>query len=101
MFFDPRRGINKKDPSVKHVWREIHDVLINIWDPIGVSDIEAAQDEYDSYIGKIYALLNDSACESTLERHLWFIEDVNMGLSCSKERRKAAVQALLKIKLSN
>ena len=41
--------------------RRYHDgirrILLNDWDPIGVADIAEAQDEYDSYVGKIYGML--------------------------------------------
>ena len=35
----------------------IHRILLRDWDPIGVADIVEAQDEYDSYVGKIYGML--------------------------------------------
>ena len=36
----------------------IRAVLMAEWDPIGVSDIPEAADEYDSYIGGVYELWN-------------------------------------------
>lgn len=50
------------DQDKQRIWQEIHDVLLNIWDPIGVSDIESAQDEYDSYIGKWPAPISWATC---------------------------------------
>jgi hypothetical protein len=88
---------NEKNRNIKRVWQEIHDVLIKIWDPIGVSDVEAAQDEYDSYIGGIYSLLEKGADAKTLEDHLLLIETKQMGLSKGIGTRSAVVEALLNI----
>ncbi len=48
-------------PSRKQRAREIQDsirqVLLHDWDPIGVADEPAAQDEYDAYVGGVYRLL--------------------------------------------
>jgi hypothetical protein len=35
----------------------IRQVLLDVWDPIGIKDVKEAQDEYDSYLGGIYELL--------------------------------------------
>jgi len=41
--------------------RRYHDairrVLLHDWDPISVVEVAEAQDEYDSYIGKIHGML--------------------------------------------
>jgi hypothetical protein len=51
------------------------------WDPIGVDDMPEAADEYDGYIGSIYALLRDSASDERIAQHLSEIETKTMGLS--------------------
>ena len=38
----------------------VRDVLMREWDPIGVSGIPEAADEYDSYLGTIYLMLLDA-----------------------------------------
>lgn len=38
---------------------KIREILIQEWDPIGVRDVPQAQDEYDSYIGRVYVMLMD------------------------------------------
>jgi hypothetical protein len=55
-------------------------VLLRDWDPIGVQDEPAAQDEYDSYIGGVYHLLVSGATEQQLADHLWRIEKDTIGL---------------------
>jgi len=37
----------------------IRQILLKEWDPIGVREIEGAQDEYNRYAGLIYKLLID------------------------------------------
>ena len=46
------------------VWINIRTVLMEHWDPIGVSEMPEAADEYDSYIPNIKALLRAGACEA-------------------------------------
>jgi hypothetical protein len=64
------------------VWLEIQDqiraVLNGSWDPIGVAGV--VRDEYDSYIGGIYALLLRGADDHELAQHLALIETKSMGL---------------------
>ncbi|MBI1827043.1 MAG: cyclase family protein [Planctomycetes bacterium] len=67
-------------------FKAIHDVLIREWDPIGVSDEPAAQDEYDSYIPRIYRLIVEGADDFALARHLEKIETDQMGLASHHDR---------------
>lgn len=90
---------DSENSGINKVTQEIHDVLIRIWDPIGVRDCESAQDEYDSYIGKIYSLLSKGADQKEINAHLYFIETVTMGLSGKNLKREDAVRALLSIKI--
>ena len=72
-----------KDPSerrTRDIMKQIHDVLWNDWDPIGVRAI-APEDEYDSYIGGVYELLSGRAPnEAVLIDHLYQIETETMEL---------------------
>jgi hypothetical protein len=44
------------------------------WDPIGVSDIREAADEYDSNLGGVYELLERGASEASICDYLRNIE---------------------------
>jgi hypothetical protein len=59
---------------------EIRSVLNTDWDPIGVVG-DGINDEYDSYIGRIYSLLLSSASEQAIAEHLRAIELDRMGLT--------------------
>jgi len=50
------------------------------WDPIGVNGIPEAADEYDSYIGGVYELLETGAPSAVLSAYLRAIEVDRMEL---------------------
>lgn len=58
----------------REVRQNIRRVLMAEWDPIGVSDIPEAADEYDSYIGGVYELLEGGASEGDIGAYLREIE---------------------------
>lgn len=53
---------------------KIRGILMAQWDPIGVEGIPEAADEYDSYIGGVYELLEAEAPASAISGHLRRIE---------------------------
>jgi hypothetical protein len=59
----------------------IRHLLMTKWDPIGVADEPMAADEYDSYIGEIFELLERDAQRESIEEHLRDIETKRMGLT--------------------
>ncbi len=77
----------------------IHNILLNEWDPIGVSGIEEAHDEYDSYIIDILVLLGDKAGEKEFFDFLWYIETEHMGLKGNRDRTKKIANKLAGIRI--
>ncbi len=78
----------------------IRHVLMEKWDPIGVADVPEAYDEYDSYIGDIFRLLQEHTTRDEIADHLCDIETRAMGLSeTSKahDRRLSAVDELQRV----
>lgn len=51
------------------------------WDPIGVSDVPEAADEYDSYIDGVWSLLKSAASDDVIAEYLRKIETERMGLT--------------------
>ncbi len=49
---------------------QIRRILMDEWDPIGVSDTPEAADEYDLYIGGVYELLERGASEANIYAYL-------------------------------
>lgn len=58
----------------------IRTVLLESWDPIGVNDVSAAQDEYDAYLPAILQLLERHVPAADLATHLTDIATRDMGL---------------------
>jgi hypothetical protein len=50
------------------------------WDPIGVSDVPEAADEYDRYIGGIYGLIQRDAPKREISAYLRRLEIDEMGM---------------------
>ncbi len=67
--------------AYRQVWEKIRGVLMNEWDPIGVSDIPEAADEYDSYIGVVYRLIVEGSPASKIAEYLRWVEVERMGLT--------------------
>ena len=74
--------------------RRIRGVLKAHWDPIGVANL--VDDEYDSYIGGIYALINRSASDEDVARHLQALETGAMGLHGTSLERLVRVAVELR-----
>lgn len=77
-----------KDES-RRICKEIRQVLLRVWDPIGIHDEPNAQDEYDSYLGDIYNLLLSGATDKEISNHLCQIIEKRMGLHPITEQMKA------------
>ena len=73
----------------------IREILLRDWDPIGVSDVPEAQDEYDSYIPGIYARLIRGVSQQDVFDHLWQIETRNMGLAANHSKTEAVARKLI------
>jgi hypothetical protein len=76
----------------------IRQILLKEWDPIGVADVPEAQDEYDSYVGKIYGMLIRHEPRPRLVDHLWWIETDYMGLSGNWQHTEAIADQLLRLR---
>jgi hypothetical protein len=69
-----------------HMWwkhkgnRDLHLLLMEWWDPIGVKGIPEAQNEYDGYSGRLARMLREGASKDELAEFLGAAE-VGMGLT--------------------
>jgi hypothetical protein len=71
--------------------RQIRDVLNREWDPIG----GCPEDEYDTYAGKLAAMIRDKASDEDLTRYLEWAEAEHMGFSrFDTERGRKVVKSL-------
>ena len=72
-------------------------ILLQDWDPIGVSHIPEAQDEYDSYVNEVYGLLIRREPRHRLVDFLWWVETQHMGLRGSRQRTEQVADRLLRL----
>jgi hypothetical protein len=87
-------------PEESHA--KIREILMEKWDPVGISDEPQAADEYDSYIPEIHHLLNSNASETEIQDYLFEIVDKRMGMSppATLEHMKPAAEALRELRLA-
>jgi hypothetical protein len=76
--------------------RELGDILLRNWDPIGIKDEPEAQDEYDSYVGGVYRLLASGASIKEIATHLASIETSLLGYQDTDPRMLVPVVKMLK-----
>ena len=70
-------------------------------DPIGVSDVPEAQDEYDSYVGGVYCLLASGASEDEIIEHLYRIESDTMKMpAADREGLRGVARKLIELSVS-
>jgi len=92
--------MRNRSRRAKEIQERIRQVLLHEWDPIGVSDMPEAQDEYDSYVGGIYRLLASGASEYQIIERLYNLETVSMGLTGNRERLKRVAGKLAELGVS-
>ena len=84
--------------SEKRLYRATDEVLFYLWDPIGVKDVPAARDEYQSYLPKVFKLLVSDAKDHEIAAYLCYIEDSFMGLRENKPHAINIANLLLEAK---
>jgi hypothetical protein len=73
-------------------------VLLHRWDPIGIADEPAAQDEYDAYAPLLVSMMHAGAKADALSRHLLSIERDRMGLPGDALRAARVAEQLMAIR---
>jgi hypothetical protein len=82
------------DELREKVWLDIRKVLMEDWDPIGVSEEPFATNEYDNYIPKIKALLRANASTETLMDYLDWVATERMGFTSQRDKGRPAAERL-------
>ena len=83
------------DTQDQKLLRIVSEVLHYIWDPIQVSGVPQARDEYAGYVGTTYALLRSGASEAEVSDHLHRIADERMGLPARRQKADEAASVLV------
>jgi hypothetical protein len=74
----------------------VREILLSVWDPCGVGDNIALEDEYDEYVPEIAALVAEIASSSTINQTLIKFEK-ELGVALPDQQRERAVRDLMAI----
>ena len=85
----------KLSPPDLALYRAVDEVLHYIWDPIGVSGVPEARDEYQSYLPQVFELVRKNQSEEKIASYLGMIASERMGLPVRKEHDLKVAQLLL------
>jgi hypothetical protein len=88
---EPRRDRTTRSRRAREIRDAIAKVLLEEWDPIGVSDVPEASDEYDSYIAEMYRLVASRERPEAIAARLVEIEANLMGLPPMDPRLRLSV----------
>ena len=80
--------------KAKHYHSLIQEILLKEGDPIGVSHIPEAQDEYNAYVGEVYRLLSRRATQREIFDYLWWVETQHMSLCGDRQRTEKIAEKL-------
>ena len=73
----------------------IKQILLTEWDPIGVSEFQEAQDEYDAYVAEVYRLLSRRVRVHEVFEYLWWLETSHMGLCGDRQKTEKIAERLV------
>lgn len=85
---------------VRHLWwkrqgsRELRDLLMLWWDPVGVYGVPEAIDEYDGYVGQIGHLLCEGATSTEVVAHFAELQP-RFGLPANTSRDELAAEKIV------
>lgn len=77
------------------LYRAVDEVLHYVWDPIGVSAIPEARDEYYGYLPHVFRLVREEADELKIAAYLTSVTTERMRLSPRSEQDLAVARLLL------
>lgn len=85
----------KLPPHEMELYRRTDEVLHYLWDPIGLSDMPAARDEYEGYLPMVFDLLTKGADPQAIAQFLLGIEREGMGLAGDPVKASRVVEILI------
>jgi hypothetical protein len=87
----------KLPPAELALYKAIDEILWRDWDPIGISGVDGARDEYQMYLPQVYqlALAGDRA---KIADYLFTVAVERMGLTTQRNQHLAAADKILAAK---
>ncbi|MCC2617130.1 hypothetical protein LJ739_12830 [Aestuariibacter halophilus] len=88
----------KLSAEEQELYRRVDEILHYLWDPIGVSDIPLARDEYHSYLPKVFSLVISEAKHHEISEYLVKVESGSMGMSPNNGKAIEVAKLLIETK---
>ncbi len=85
-------------PADKKLYSRVDEVLHYIWDPIGVSGLPCARDEYTSYVPQVFRMLKDGEDGKEIAEYLMTIVNDSMCIKGDRDTAEEVAGILLQWK---
>jgi len=79
----------------KALYRAVDEVLHYVWDPVGISGIPRARDEYQSYLPQVFGMLREGGNEQAIASFLNSVAAHRMGLNANPKRNLEVASLLV------
>ena len=80
------------------LYKAIDEILLNDWDPIGISNEPGARHEYYSYLPLVYDMARNNKTAEQIGSYLFSIETNAMGIPSTLERCISVAERILETK---
>lgn len=77
------------------LYKAIDEVLHYLWDPIGISIVPQARDEYYIYSARVYKMITENADEKSIANYLYEVQKERMGLESKVEDCQLIVDIII------
>jgi hypothetical protein len=81
-----------------NLYKAIDEILWNDWDPLGVNDVEEANDEYKEYTPTIFRLKIQGADREIIAKKLYEIVKDKMGLLGNIDHCRKVADKIINVK---
>ncbi|CAI1156666.1 MULTISPECIES: hypothetical protein [Serratia] len=78
-------------------YEKVRSILLHEWDPIGVGELDGAQDEYDSYVQPVCEMIEQGKSEIDIYNYLCWVVNDYMCLDIDEETNVRVASKLLKL----
>jgi len=85
----------KLDAFEQELYQRTDELLHYVWDPIGVSGIPSARDEYNSYLPQVFSMLVESRKPEDIAMYLAEVEEQRMGLTPNRGKASQVAVSLV------
>src|ERR1017187_10398597 len=85
----------KLSPPDLELYQRVDEVLHYIWDPIGVSGVPMARDEYETYVPHVFSLLKSNTNPEPIVKFLFEVTTDRMGLKEARAKDAEVAEILL------